>query len=185
LVSELWFFKDEYLFVIFFLSSSYFLVVLLSSILSCCFLIFVLNWCAVWKFQLVHLVQLFSSNPCAIFGRILYTLCCCFILGIWVLIAILFASFCVHLSLLISESICVLSSHVLPKCHQIIVVLCLAYLFLNFGYFCFIWICCVFYPLVIFIFSLSSYLCLDLHKFHFINSIVSFFWYMLLFFPDL
>ena len=35
-----------------------------------------------------------------------------------------------------------------------------------------IWICCVFYPLVLFIFSLSSYLCFDLHKFHFTNSIV-------------
>jgi len=48
-------------------------------------------------------------------------------------IAILIGSFFVHLSLLISESICVLSSHVLLKCHQIIVVLCLAYLFLVFG----------------------------------------------------
>ena len=54
-----------------------------------------------------------------------------------------------------------------------------------FWYNCLIWICCVFYPLVLFIFSLSSYLCLDLHKFLFTNSIVFFFWYILLFFPDL
>ena len=54
-----------------------------------------------------------------------------------------------------------------------------------FWYKCLIWICCVFYPLVFFIFSLSSYLCLDLHKFLFTNSIVFFFWYILLFFRDL
>ena len=146
------------------------------------FLIFALNWCAVWKFQSVHFVQLFLSNLCAIFGRIPYSLCCFFILGIWVLIEILFGSFCVHLSLLISESICVLSSHVLPKCHQIIVVLCLAYLFFDFGIN--VWFESAVFLILwcLFIFSLSSYLCLDLHKFHFTNSIVFSFWYILLFF---
>jgi len=106
---------------------------ILFSYLSCCFLIFALIWCAVWKFQSVHLVQLILSSPCAIFGRIPYTLSCWFYFRylspycnfIWFILC--------SLSLLISESICVLSSHIFPKCHQIIVVLCLAYLFLDFG----------------------------------------------------
>ena len=150
------------------------------------FLIFALNWCAVWKFQSVHLVQLFLSNLCAIFGRIPYSLCCCFLLGIWVLIAILFGSYCIHLSLLISESICVLSSHFLPKCHQIIVVLWLAYLFLVFGINAWSEICCVLI-LWCLLFLVWVHICvLDPHKFHFTNSIVFFFWYILLFFfPDL
>ena len=89
-------------------------------------------------------VLFWNSNRCilfncswAIFVQILvgfHIVCVAvFILGIWVLIAILLGSFCVHLSLLISESICVVSSHVLPKCYQIIAVLCLAYLFIDFG----------------------------------------------------
>ena len=86
------------------------------------------------------------------------------------------------LSLLISESIYVLSSHVHPQCHQIIVVLCLALLFLDFGYFCLLWNCWDFDLLVPFIFSLSSYLCLDLHKFLYINSIVFIFWSLAVFF---
>ena len=82
------------------------------------------------------------------------------------------------LSLLISESIYVLSSHVHLQCHQLIVVLCLAWLFLDFGYFCLFWNCCDFDLLVPFIFSLSSYLCLHLtqipfHQFHCVYLLVS------------
>ena len=53
--------------------------------------------------------------------------------------------------------------------------------FLILGIIYFIWICCVLDLLVPFIFSLSSYLCLDLHKFHFINSIVFIFWSLAVF----
>jgi len=85
------------------------------------------------------------------------------------------------LSLLISESICVLSSHVFPKCHQIISSTLFG-LFVSWFWSKYLfWICCVFDLLVPFIFSLSSYLCLDLHKFLFINSIVFVFWYLAVF----
>ena len=54
----------------------------------------------------------------------------------------------------------------------------MAWLFLDFGYFCLLWICCVLDLLVPFIFSLSSYLCLDLtqipfYQFHCVYLLVS------------
>jgi len=83
-----------------------------------------------------------------------------------------------------SESICVLSSHVFPKCHQIISSTLFG-LFVSWFWSKYLfWICYVFDLLVPFIFSLSSYLCLNLHKFLFINSIVFVFWYLAVFFSS-
>ena len=96
-----------------------------------------------------------------------------FILGIWVLIAILIGSYCVDLSLLISESICVLSSHVLPKMSSNpSSTFFFAYLFLVFGINA--WSeSAVFFILWFFLFfSLSSYLCVRSTQIPFTNSIV-------------
>ena len=138
-------------------------------------------WCAIWKIQPVHFVQFILNNPCAICDRIPYTLSCYFYFRNLSLYCTFIWFILCSLSILISESIYVLSSHVHPQCHQFIVVLCLAWLFLDFGNFCLNWNCCDFDLLVPFIFSLSSYLCLDLHKFHFTYSIVFVFWYLAVF----
>ena len=56
----------------------WFLISCCSSLLYCLavfFLIFKLIWCVVWKFQSVHLVQLFLSTLCAILCRIPCNFC--------------------------------------------------------------------------------------------------------------
>ena len=75
---ELWFFKDEYLFVFFFLSSSYFQVVHLVFILFCCFYVFKMIWMLLYSFQSVVFVQIVLEHLISILCRILDTLCCCF-----------------------------------------------------------------------------------------------------------
>ena len=70
-------------------------------------------------------------------------------------------------------------------CHQILVVLFLVYLFLVFGINAWSEICCVFYPLVLFIFSLSSYLCVRSTQIPYTNSIVFLLVYHSILFPDL
>ena len=97
----------------------------ITSILSCCFLIFILNWCAVWKFQSMHLVQLFLSNPCAILFKIPYSFvlmfCFCFI---WVFVAILIGSYGLCLSHFdFRIQLCFVKSCVSKNYHQILVVL--------------------------------------------------------------
>ena len=128
--------------------SSLHVVHLISIIVLLFFLHFNLFWCAIWKIQPVHFVRLILNNSCPNCDMIPYTFELLFSFRF-------FSLYCtfnlVHIMLfesLISESIYVLSSHVNPQCHQFIVVLWLAWLFLDFGYMLLLWICCSFDLLV-------------------------------------
>ena len=126
--------------------------------------------CSIWSWTiLVQIVIGFHTPWVAVF-----------LLGIWVFIALLFGSYYAFESL-ISEFIYVLSSHVHPQCHQFIVVLYLAWLFLDFGYLHLLWIFCSLIFLCLLIFSLSSYLFLDLTQIPLLNSIVFKFWSLAVF----
>ena len=129
------------------------------------------NWS--WAILVQFLVGFHTPLSCCFYFRYL-SLYCNFI---WFILS--------SLSLLISESVCVLSSHVFPKCHQIISSTLFG-LFVSWFWSKYLfWICCVLIFWCLFIFSLSSYLCLDLHKFLFINSIVFIFWSLAVFFQCL
>ena len=159
--------------------------------ISCCSSCF--HIClAVFNFLLWFGVLFGNSNRCTLFNwswAILvqflvgfYTpLSCCFYFRYLILYCNFIWFILCSLSLLISESICVLSSHVFPKCHQIISSTLFGLFVSWFWSKYLIWICSVFDLLVPFIFSFSSYLCLDLHKYLFINSIVFVFWYLAVF----